>query len=189
MDSCLIFLIIFAVIAVFLVFWWIGVYNRLIRLRNNCDKSWAQIDVQLKRRYDLIPNLVETVKGYAKHERETLQNVIKARQMAMDAKDVQSQGQAEGFLTQALGKLFALAEAYPNLKANENFLSLQGELSNLENAIAQNRQLYNDAAVIYNNTCQVFPNTIVASMSNFTPREYFEVPEAEVREAPKVSFD
>jgi len=160
----------------------------LIRLRNNCDKSWAQIDVQLKRRYDLIPNLVETVKGYAKHERETFQNVVLARQRAMDARDIQEQGQAEGFLTQALGRLFALAEAYPELKANQNFLDLQGQLSTLEESIAQNRQLYNDAAVLFNNGCQVFPNSIVAGMSNFRAREYFEVTEPEVREPPKVSF-
>ena len=188
MDSCLIVTIVIVVVGVIILFWWIGVYNSLIRLRNNCDKSWAQIDVQLKRRYDLIPNLVETVKGYAKHERETLQNVIRARQGAIDAKDVKAQGEAEGFLTQALGKLFALAEAYPDLKANQNFLNLQNELSVLENAIAQNRQFYNDAAVIFNNTCQVFPNSIVAGMSNFKPREYFEVTDAEVREPPKVSF-
>jgi len=174
--------------AVVLLIWWIGIYNSLIRLRNNCDKSWAQIDVQLKRRYDLIPNLVETVKGYAKHERETFQEVVRARQMAVDAKGVKEQGDAEGFLTQALGKLFALAEAYPELKANQNFLDLQAQLATLEDAIAQFRQQYNDAAVLFNNQSQVFPNSIVASMSNFEPREYFEVTEPEARQPPKVSF-
>lgn len=188
MEPCLVVLIICVVAAVIIIFWWIGVYNKLIRFRNNCDKSWAQIDVQLKRRYDLIPNLVETVKGYAKHERETFEAVVKARQMAVDAKGLGDQAQAEGFLTQALGKLFALAEAYPDLKANQNFLDLQDELSVLESEIAQNRQMYNDAAVVYNNTCQVFPNSVVASMSSFEPREYFEVRDAAVREAPKVSF-
>ena len=188
MSGCLIVGIIVIGFAVVVIFWWIGVYNKLIRFRNGCDKSWAQIDVQLKRRYDLIPNLVETVKGYAKHEKETLQGVIKARQGAIDAGSMGDQAQAEGFLTQALGKLFALAEAYPDLKANQNFLDLQDELSTLESAVAQMRQAYNDAAVVYNNTCQVFPNSVVASMSSFEPREYFEVRDAEIREAPKVSF-
>jgi LemA protein len=188
MSCSLVGLIIVIGLAVVIILWWIGVYNRLIRVRNNCDRSWAQIDVQLKRRYDLIPNLVETVKGYAKHERETFQEVVKARQMAIDAKGIGEQAEAEGFLTQALGKLFALAEAYPELKANQNFLDLQNELAVLEEDIAKNRQGYNDAAVIYNNTCQVFPNSIVAGMSNFEPREYFEVRDAAVREPPKVSF-
>ena len=188
MGNCLIPLIVVVALLIIIILWWVGVYNMLIRLRNNCDKAWAQIDVQLKRRYDLIPNLVETVKGYAKHERETFQNVVQARQMAMDARDVKEQGQAEGFLTQALGRLFALAEAYPELKANQNFLDLQGQLSVLEESIAQNRQQYNDAAVLYNNGSQVFPNSIVAGMSNFQAREYFEVTAPEVREPPKVSF-
>jgi LemA protein len=187
MGCTIVFIVVVAAL-VLIILWWIGVYNKLIRLRNGCDRSWAQIDVQLKRRYDLIPNLVETVKGYAKHERETLQNVIRARQGALDAGNVGDQAQAEGFLTQALGKLFALAEAYPDLKANQNFLDLQDELSTLEQAIAQQRQIYNDAAVVYNNACQVFPNSLVASMSSFEPREYYEVHDPEVREAPKVSF-
>lgn len=188
MSGCLIVGIVVIGFAVVVIFWWISVYNKLIRLRNGCDKSWAQIDVQLKRRYDLIPNLIETVKGYAKHEKETLQGVVRARQQAIDASGMEGQAQAEGFLTQALGKLFALAEAYPDLKANQNFLDLQDELSTLESAIAQMRQAYNDAAVVYNNTCQVFPNSVVASMSSFEPRDYFEVHDPGVREAPKVSF-
>ncbi len=186
--TCTVIFIVVIVLLVLIIFWWIGVYNSLIRLRNGCDRSWAQIDVQLKRRYDLIPNLVETVKGYAKHERETFQNVIRARQGAIDAGNVGDQAQAEGFLTQALGKLFALAEAYPDLKANQNFLDLQGQLSSLEQSIAMQRQVYNDAAVLYNNAIQVFPNSVVANMSSFEPREYFEVHDPEAREAPKVKF-
>jgi LemA protein len=176
------------VIVAILVFWFVGIYNRLVGLRNRVDTQWAQIDVQLKRRYDLIPNLVETVKGYAAHERNTLENVVKARQVAIDAKTVAEQGQAENMLTGALRSLFALAEAYPNLKANENFLQLQGQLAELETVIAAARAEYNESVLTYNNTVQMFPSSLVAGMSGFGMRDLFEVTDPQVREVPKVQF-
>jgi len=176
-----------AIVAI-LVFWFVGIYNRLVGLRNRVDTQWAQIDVQLKRRYDLIPNLVETVKGYAAHERNTLENVVKARQVAIDAKTVAEQGQAENMLTGALRSLFALAEAYPNLKANENFLQLQGQLAELETVIAAARAEYNESVLTYNNTVQMFPSNLVAGMSGFGMRDLFEVTDPQVREVPKVQF-
>jgi LemA protein len=175
-------------ILVIVVFWFVGIYNRLVGLRNSCEMEWAQIDVQLKRRYDLIPNLVETVKGYAAHERNTLENVVKARQIAIDTKSVGEQGQAENMITGALRSIFALAEAYPDLKANQNFLQLQGQLADLENVISAARQVYNGAVLNYNNTVQMFPSNIVAGMSGFGLRELFEVTDPVVREAPKVQF-
>lgn len=180
--------IIFIGVIVVLIIWFVGVYNRLVGLRNRADTQWANIDVELKRRYDLVPNLVETVKGYAAHERETLQNVTEARQQAIDAKNLKEQGEAEGVLTRALRSIFALAEAYPDLKANQNFLQLQGQLSEIENVIASARSLYNEAVLQYNNVVQMFPSNIVAGMSGFGLREFFEVADIEAREAPKVEF-
>jgi LemA protein len=159
------------------------IYNSLIRSRNRVDNAWSQIDVQLRRRYDLIPNLVETVKGYAAHERQTLEAVTSARANAMDAQQrgtVGQQAQAENALTGALKSLFAVSEAYPDLKANQNFLQLQEELTSTEDRIAYARQFYNDSVLNYNNSIQVFPKNILAGMFNFEKREFFEGdPEAE----------
>jgi LemA protein len=149
-------------------------YNRLVRARNNIDNAWAQIDVQLRRRYDLIPNLVETVKGYAAHERQTFEAVTAARAQGINASGVAEQAQAENMLTGALKSLFAVAEAYPQLKANENFLNLQEELSGTEGRIAYARQFYNDSVLKLNTRIQSFPSNILANMFGFTPREYFE---------------
>ncbi len=166
----------------------IAVYNGLVQKRIRCDEAWSQIDVQLKRRYDLIPNIVETVKGYAAHERETLERVIKARQQAIDASGVKQQAEAENMLSGALRQLFALSESYPNLKANENFAQLQEELVGTENKIAFSRQHYNDSAAVYNTAREKFPNNILANMFGFQRRDYFEIEEPAAREAPKVSF-
>jgi len=165
----------------------IALFNRLVLLRNRVDNAWAQIDVQLKRRYDLIPNILETVKGYAAHERETLEAVIQARNVAMSATGVEQQGAAENMLTGALKSLFALAEAYPDLKANTSFLQLQEELTNTEGKIAYARQFYNDSVMSFNTAIQVFPANLLAGMFGFTQREYFEI-EAAAAEAPQVKF-
>jgi LemA protein len=170
------------------VLWFVFAYNGLVRLRNTVKEAWAQIDVQLKRRCDLIPNIVETVKGYAAHERETLENVIKARQAGLSATGVKEQAEADNMITGALGKLFALSEAYTNLKANENFLALQEELSSTENKIAFSRQYYNDSVRTFNTRLQTFPTNIVAGLFHFQPAEFFEVTDAAQREAPKVKF-
>ncbi len=162
-------------------------YNRLVRLRNRTDNAWAQVDVQLKRRYDLIPNLVETVKGYAAHEAETFEAVVQARSSAPAAEGVADQAVAENMLTGALRKLFALAEAYPELRASENFQSLQADLGDTENKIAISRQIYNDSALTYNNAVQTVPSNLVASMANFGPRTYFTA-DGDERSAPKVEF-
>ncbi len=168
----------------------IALYNGLVRLRNEVKNAWAQIDVQLKRRYDLIPNLVETVKGYAKHERETFEAVTNARTIAQKMSDAgaQARGKAEGELTSALMRLLAVAEAYPDLKANQNFLNLQEELTSTENKISFSRQFYNDSVLRYNNQTQVFPSNVIAGMFGFKGSEFFEVTTAVEREAPKVSF-
>ena len=166
----------------------IGIYNRLVRLRVRTEDAWSSIDVQLKRRYDLIPNLVETVKCYAAHERETLDAVIKARQAGIAAKDVAEQAQAENMITGALRQLFALSEAYPDLKANDNFARLQEELSSTENKIAFSRQHYNDSVSQYNGTLQTFPTNIVGGVFGFEDRDFFEMEDAAHREAPQVSF-
>ena len=166
----------------------IGIYNRLVTLRNRCDNSWAQVDVQLRRRYDLIPNLVETVKGYAKHERETFQKVTEARSQAINAGTVKDQGVAENMLTGALKSLFAVVENYPDLKANQNFLMLQEELAGTEGKIAYSRQFYNDNVMQFNLKQQVFPSNIIASMFNFKEKEYFEIEEPEAREPVEVKF-
>ncbi|MEN6503571.1 MAG: LemA family protein [Planctomycetaceae bacterium] len=166
----------------------IGLYNSLVRKRIMTQEAWSQIDVQLKRRYDLIPNLVETVKGYAAHEKNTLEAVIAARNAASSATGVAEKAQAENMLTGALRQIFALSEAYPNLKANENFQHLQEELSHTENNIAFARQHYNDSTAIYNSAVQTFPSNMVAGMFGFTIREYFELEAPAEREAPKVKF-
>jgi LemA protein len=171
-----------------IILWWVGVYNMLIRLRNRVREAWAQIDVQLKRRYDLIPNLVNTVKGYAKHEKELFENVTKARANAIAAGSVGQQAQAENMLTGALRSIFAVAENYPDLKANQNFLSLQEELSTTENKISFARQHYNESVRAFNTRIQMVPNNVVAGMANFKQEEMFELEDAEQREAPKVEF-
>ncbi len=168
--------------------WLVGIYNRLVRLKVLCQDGWASIDVQLKRRYDLIPNLIETVKGYASHERETFEAVVQARQAGIDAGTVAEQAQAENMITGALRQLFALSEAYPDLKANENFGQLQEELSSTENKIAFARQHYNDNVRQYNTRVESFPDNIFAGMFGFQRRDFFELEEAEQREAPQVKF-
>ena len=180
-------LIIIGVIALLVI---IGVvlYNRLVQLRNRVEAGWSQIDVQLKRRYDLIPNLVETVKGYAAHERQTLEAVVAARQQAVSANGVEEQAQAENMLTGALRQLFAVAEAYPDLKANQNFLALQEELTGTEGRIAYARQFYNDQVLHYDNAREQFPSSIFAGMFNFEAATYFEVEDAASREPVRVDF-
>ncbi|MCX7624779.1 MAG: LemA family protein [Candidatus Sumerlaeaceae bacterium] len=180
--------IVLLIILVLVILWVIGTYNALVAMRVEVDNAWAQIDVQLKRRYDLIPNLVETVKGYAAHERETLEKVIQARNIAMQAQGVAEKAQAENMLTSTLRSIFALAEAYPNLKANENFLALQEELSSTENRIAFARQYYNDSVMRFNARIQQFPANIVANMFGFSRRDFFEVQDEAQREAPRVKF-
>jgi LemA protein len=162
-------------------------YNRLVTLRNRVDNAWAQVDVQLKRRYDLIPNLVETVKGYAAHERETFEAVTNARTRAQAAQGPAEQGAAEGILSQALGRLFAVAEAYPELQADENFRQLQDELAQTENRIAVSRQVYNDTVLTFNTAIQTVPGLLIAGPFGFVKRDFFEVEEA-AREAPRVAF-
>jgi LemA protein len=156
----------------------IVIYNRLVANRNQIDNAWSQIDVQLRRRYDLIPNLVETVKGYAAHEKQIFEEVSRARSAGLSAKSVPDQAQAENMLTGALRQLLAVAEAYPDLKANENFLALQEELTATEGRIAFARQFYNDSVLAYNNRVQQFPSSIIASMGNFTLREFFKTEDA-----------
>jgi LemA protein len=181
------FLIVLAIV-VLLVVYVISAYNGLIRSRNNVDNAWAQIDVQLKRRIDLIPNLIETVKGYAAHERQTLEAVINARNAAMTTGgSPHDQAAADNQLTGALRQLFALSEAYPDLKANQNFLALQEELTATEGRIGYARQFYNDSVLKYNNKLQVFPTVLIAKPLNFQEREYFEADEAD-RDVPQVSF-
>jgi len=181
-------LIIALAIVALLVIYLIVAYNGLIRRRNQIENSWAQIDVQLKRRLDLIPNLVETVKGYAAHEKETLDAVIRARNAAVAAPNTpHAQAEADNAVTGTLRQLFALGEAYPDLKANQNFLALQEELTATEGRVAYARQFYNDSVLSYNNKLQQIPTVIFAQMMNFERREYFEADEA-ARTAPNVSF-
>ena len=175
-------------LGVLLVIIGITVYNGLVGAKNEGENSWRQIDVQLKRRYDLIPNLVETAKGYMKHERETLESVIKARQQCIDASGVADQAKAENFLTSTLRSLFAVTENYPDLKANENMMQLQEEITSTENRIGFARQHYNDAVMRFNNRVQQFPSNIVAGMYNFQKMDYFELEDAEQREPVKVQF-
>lgn len=177
-------------IVVILLIMFIAIYNGLVRRRNQVKNAWAQIDVQLKRRYDLIPNLMETVKGYMQHERQTLEAVTKARNLAQKgaSSGVGERAKAEGELSSALARLLVVVENYPDLKANQNFLALQEELTSTENKISFSRQYYNDSALRYNNQTQMFPSSIVASMTRFKASEFFEVTVAEERAAPKVSF-
>lgn len=178
--------IIVGVVAVLIVIV-VAIYNGLVRDRNRVENAWSQVDVQLKRRYDLIPNLVETVKGYASHEQQTFQRVTEARSAAQSAETPAEQAEAENFLTSALRQLFAVAEAYPELRASENFQGLQAELSETENKIAVSRQIYNDTVLTYNNKVQQVPTNVVASMFGFDEREFFEAGD-EAEEAPAVEF-
>ncbi len=164
-------------------------YNSLVRLRNQVKNAWSQIDVQLKRRHDLIPNLIETVKGYMSHERETLENITNARSQAMKAGTVAEKAKAESMLSGALGKFNVVVENYPDLKANSNFLALQEELTSTENKISFARQNYNDQVLRYNNKIEMFPSNIIAGMFNFSKEDFFEIETAEEREVPKVDFN
>jgi LemA protein len=192
------FLIFLGFIAV-IVFWAIGIYNRLVNERNRVKNAFAQIDVQLTRRYDLIPNLVEVVKGYMKHERETLEAVINARNSASASLDaakadpanaqmIKELGASEGALTSALGRMFALSEAYPDLKANQNMMQLQEELASTENKVAFSRQAFNDSVLQYNNSAENFPNNIIAGFFSFALASFLEIESEEKREVPEVSF-
>jgi len=178
-------------IVVVLILWFVFIFNGLVRLRNQVKNAWAQIDVQLKRRHDLIPNLVETVKGYKDFERSTLEAVTKARNVAQQAvgQGVGAQAKAEGELSGALTRLLAVVERYPDLKANQNFLALQEQLTSTENKISFSRQFYNDSVLNYNNKTQMFPSNMVAAMTGFKQGEFFQVEKAEEREVPKVSFE
>ena len=183
MDASIILLIVVIVVGFILV----GIYNRLVALRQTCNQAWGDVDVQLKQRHDVIPNLVETVKGYAKHETDTLENVIKARQAAIVAPNVKELAGAENMLSGALRQLFALSESYPDLKANQNFMQLQSELSDLENKIAAARRFFNNAVAEFNTAIEQFPAVLMANMFGFSKRDFFEVAEAE-RAAPQVKF-
>jgi LemA protein len=174
------------IVVLMLIFVW-TTYNRLVGLKMRIKEAWSQIDVQLKRRTDLIPNLLETVKGYAKHEKELLENVTKARTALMSAKTPKESGDANNVLTEALGKLFAVAENYPQLKANENFLQLQKELSDTEDKVAYSRQYYNSSITEYNTTIQQFPSNLIAGMFSFKHEEFFSILEEE-RNVPQVKF-
>jgi LemA protein len=181
-------LLIILAVVVILVILLVGMYNSLVRLRNQVKNAWAQIDVQLKRRYDLIPNLIETVKGYMKHEKETLENVTRMRAQAMDASGVAEKGMAEGKLSAALGQFKIAVESYPDLKANQNFLALQEELTSTENKISFARQNYNDQVLFFNNKTEVFPSNIIAGMFGFKKETFFEIESPEERNVPKVTF-
>jgi LemA protein len=175
-------------IIVLVVVWLVGMYNSLVGLRNQVKNAWAQIDVQLKRRHDLIPNLVETAKGYMQHERGTLDSVTNARSRAMGADSVGDKAKAEGELSGAISRFMLVVENYPDLKANQNFLALQEELTSTENKIAFSRQAYNDQVLFYNNKIQMFPSSIIAGMFNFQQSDFFELEDKGDREAPKVDF-
>ena len=181
--------VIIGIVVVFL-FMLIGTFNGLVRRRNEVKNAWAQIDVQLKRRHNLIPNLIETVKGYVKHERETLESVTNARNLAqqVSSSEVGVRSKAEGELSAALSRLLMVAEAYPDLKANQNFLALQEELTSTENKISFSRQYYNDSVLRYNNQTQMFPSSVIAGITGFKASEFFEVTAAEERAVPKVNF-
>jgi LemA protein len=181
-------LIVVIVVVVLLALWAVLLYNGLVQKRNRVDNAWAQVEVQLKRRHDLVPNLVETVKGYAAHERGTFDSVTQARAAATSAQGPAQAGAAEGILGQAIGRLFAVAEAYPELKANQSFLDLQGQLRDTEDKIAISRQVYNDTVLTFNNGIQVFPAVLLAGALGFSKREFFEIDDAAERDAPQVSF-
>jgi LemA protein len=180
--------IIVLAVAAIIVFMIIGIYNSLVGLRNQVDNAWSQISVQLKRRHDLIPNLIETAKGYMQHERGTFEAITNARSQAMGAKNVADAAKAEGVLGAALSKFLLTVEAYPDLKANQNFLALQEELSSTENKIAFSRQAYNDQVLFFNNKTQMFPSNIIAGMFNFSKRDFFELEDAAEKAVPKVNF-
>jgi len=181
-------LIVILALIFIIALWLIGIYNALVRLRNQVKNAWSQIDVQLKRRHDLIPNLIETVKGYMKHERETLENITAYRSQAMNATSVGEKAKAEGLLGGALGQLNIAVEAYPDLKANQNVLSLQEELTSTENKISYARQSYNDQVMFFNNKIQMFPSNIVAGMFTFKEEEFFELEDPAEKAVPKVEF-
>ena len=187
-GSILIIVLLVLLVPVLIVLFVIGIYNALVRLRNQVDNAWSQIDVQLKRRHDLIPNLVETAKGYMKHERGTFEAITQARSQAMGAKTVSEASKAEGALGEALSKFMLVVENYPDLKANQNFLAVQEELSSTENKIAFARQSYNDQVLAFNNKIQMFPSNIAAGMFGFSKRDFFEIEVEAEREVPKVSF-
>jgi LemA protein len=180
--------VILVVVVIVLALAVVAIYNRLVRLRNRVENAWAQVDVQLRRRYDLIPNLIETVKGYASHERTTFEEVTRARTAAQQATTVAQQAEAENVLTAAIGRLFAVAEAYAELRATENFQQLQAELANTEEKIRIARQVYNDSVLTYENARETVPTNVVAGMFSFEEKPYFEIEEPAVREAPRVSF-
>ena len=184
----MVWVIVIVVLLVVLALLLVALYNRLVRLRNRVDNAWAQVEVQLKRRWDLIPTLVETVKGYAAHERETFEAVTNARARAQSAQGPAEAAQAEGILSQALGRLFAVAEAYPELRATENFQQLQAQLSETEDKVAVSRQVYNDTVLTYHNAIQTFPGALFAGPFGFTMREFFEVEDEAQRDAPVVDF-
>lgn len=186
-EPLIVALVVAAVVLLLPTVWFIATYNRFVRLRQHIRESWSGIDVELKRRYDLIPNLVETVKGYASHERETFEAVTRARAAAQEAKSIAEQAKAENMLTQALGRLFALAEAYPELRATENFQALQAQLVEIEQAIAISRQVYNDTVLTYDTAIESVPTNIIAGVFNFGPREYFEIEEP-ARQPVQVKF-
>jgi LemA protein len=175
-------------ILVIIIFWVVGMYNGLVRLRNQVKNGWSQIDVQLKRRHDLIPNLIETAKGYMKHERETLESITNARTHALEASGVTNQAKAEGELNNALSRFMLIVENYPDLKASQNFLSLQEELSSTKNKVSFSRQFYNDQVLAFNTKIESVPTNIIAGKFNFKQAEFFEIETPAEREAPKVQF-
>jgi LemA protein len=181
-------LIIVIAVVVILLFWMVGMYNGLVRLRNQVKNAWSQIDVQLKRRHDLIPNLVETAKGYMKHERETFEEITKARSQAIQANTVADKSKAESELSGALSRFQLVVENYPDLKANQNFLSLQEELTTTENKVGFSRQFYNDQVLKFNTKIESFPTNIMAGMFGFTQADFFEIETPSEREVPKVKF-
>jgi len=182
------FFLIFIAIIVVIGLFFVSIYNSLVGLRNRVKNAWSQIDVQLKRRHDLIPNLIETVKGYMTHERQVMENITKYRSQAMDANTVGEKAQAEGLLSGALGQLRVQVENYPDLKAHQNFLALQEELTSTENKISFARQAYNDQVLFFNNKIQMFPSNIVAGMFTFKSEEFFEIEDQTEKAVPKVSF-
>lgn len=189
MTAGIILVIVILVLVVGLIGWAIAAYNRLVRARVRIDEAWAQIDTQLQRRHDLIPNLVNTVRGYASHERETLEAVTEARAKALSVQGPTDLAEAENGLTQALGKLLAISENYPDLKADANFRQLQEELAHTENMVAGSRGHYNASVRAYDTARKVFPTSVIAGMFNFEDRDYFEVDTVEVRDVPNVSFE